>query len=101
MRASYRASKAAQKKAASAIRRNKRVGNRCMTHVGKMRAQQIAQGKVMSVPVLVRTKNFLVRSAVFYNPSNSLTCGSIAFDGWGGQPMLESLQGKQSPLRKR
>lgn len=94
----YRAPKAARAKAASAIRRNKKVGNRCMTQVGKVRAQQIAQGKPMSKEVLKRTKDYLARGFTYYNERKPLACGTIAVDGWGGRPMKKALNGKRSPI---
>ena len=80
--------KAARQKAKSAIDRNRRNGNRCATQVGKIRAQQIAQGKPLSKTTLVRTYSYLSRGKAYHDPANPNSCGSVSFDLWGGDVML-------------
>ena len=80
--------KAARHKAKSAIERNKRNSNRCATQVGKVRAQQIAQGKPLSEDTLKRTFSYLSRGKTYQNPNDPNSCGSVSFDLWGGDPML-------------
>jgi len=79
---------AARQKAASAIKRNQKTGNRCATQVGKIRAQQLAQGKPVSQETLKRTFSYLSRGKAYVDPQNPDSCGSISYDLWGGDPML-------------
>lgn len=80
--------KAARQKARSAIRRNSVQGNRCATQVGKVRAQQLAQGKPLSLETVKRTYSFLSRGKAYQDSADPDSCGSISFDLWGGDPML-------------
>lgn len=80
--------KSARRIAASAIQRNKRLGNRCATQVGKVRAQQLAKGKPVSKETVKRTYSYLSRGKTYVDPNNPYSCGSISFDLWGGKPML-------------
>lgn len=79
---------AARAKAKSAIKRNAKRGNRCATQVGKVRAQQLAQGKPLSKTTLQRTYSYLSRGKAYDDPNNPNSCGSISYDLWGGDPML-------------
>lgn len=81
--------KVARSKASSAIKRNKRKGNRCATQVGKVRARQLAKGKPISKQTVKRTYSYLSRGKVYVNPQNPNSCGSISYDLWGGDPMLK------------
>ena len=86
--------KAARQKAKSAINRNAARGNRCATQVGKVRAQQIAQGQPLSKTTLERTFSYLSRGKAYDNPNNRNSCGSISYDLWGGDPMLSYTKRK-------
>lgn len=85
---------AARQKAKSAIKRNAKRGNRCATQVGKVRAQQLAQGKPISETTLKRTFSYLSRGQAYNNPADPNSCGSISFDLWGGNPMLDYTKRK-------
>jgi hypothetical protein len=80
--------KAARQKAKSAINRNTKNGNRCATQVGKVRAQQLAQGKPLSLETVKRTYSYLSRGQAYRDPDNPNSCGSISYDLWGGDAML-------------
>jgi hypothetical protein len=84
----------ARQKAKSAIERNNRQNNRCATQVGKVRAQQISQGKPLSRSTLERTYSYLSRGKAYVNPGDKNTCGSISYDLWGGDPMLRYTKRK-------
>ena len=85
---------AARAKAKSAIERNAKRGNRCATQVGKVRAQQLAQGKPLSLETVKRTYSYLSRGKAYGDPANRNTCGSISYDLWGGDPMLRYTKKK-------
>ena len=80
--------KGAQNKAKSAIKRNLANNNRCATQVGKVRAQQLAQGKPLSEHTIKRTYSYLSRGKAYADPAKPNSCGSISYDLWGGNPML-------------
>jgi len=67
------------------IELNKKVNNRCATPVGKIRAQQLAQGKNISVQTIKRMYAYLSRAEEFYDESDSKACGTISFLLWGGK----------------
>ena len=85
---------AAKQKAKSAIQRNAKRGNRCATQVGKVRAQQLAQGKPLSLETVKRTFSYLSRGKAYQDPANPNSCGSISYDLWGGDPMLRYARKK-------
>jgi hypothetical protein len=86
--------KAAKAKAKSAINRNAKRGNRCATQVGKVRAQQLAQGKPLSLETVKRIYSYLSRGKAYADPANPNSCGSISYDLWGGDPMLNYAKRK-------
>lgn len=68
--------------------------NNCATQVGKVRAQQIANGEPLSLSTVKRTYSYLSRSAVYNTGSFSDSdgrpvCGSISYAYWGGASMLK------------
>ena len=63
---------------------NEKNGNKCATSVGKIRAQQLAQGKPISVQTIKRIYAYTSRAKEFYNPSDSSACGTISYLLWGG-----------------
>jgi len=64
---------------------NKKVNNKCATPVGKIRAQQLAQGKKISVETIKRMYSFLSRAETFYDETDLKACGTISFLLWGGK----------------
>ena len=63
---------------------NKEVDNKCATDVGKIRAQQLAQGKPISVETIKRMHSYLSRAEEYYDEGDSKACGTISYLLWGG-----------------
>ena len=66
------------------IELNEKVDNKCATPVGKIRAQQLAQGKPISVETIKRMYSYLSRAEEYYKPDDTEACGTISFLLWGG-----------------
>ena len=66
------------------IELNEKNGNKCATPVGKVRAQQLAQGKPISVKTIKRMYSYLSRAEEYYDEGDSSACGTISFLLWGG-----------------
>ena len=64
---------------------NKEVNNKCATDVGKIRAQQLAQGKPISVSTIKRMYSYLSRAEEYYNEKEKEACGTISYLLWGGK----------------
>lgn len=79
--------KAAKENAQRAIDANKELGNKCATQVGKVRAQQISQGKPLSLDTIYRVYSYLSRAAE-YADGDYTKCGTISYNLWGGDEML-------------
>ena len=73
---------------------NKKVNNKCATEVGKIRAQQLAQGKAISEQTIKRMYSFLSRAEEYYDESDDNACGTISYLLWGG------LAGKRYAAKK-
>jgi hypothetical protein len=73
--------------------------NNCMTQVGKVRAQQLAQGKPISIETVKRMKAYITRHKVDLDSSKSYDdgCGKLAMDAWGG---VEALSWVESTIKK-
>jgi len=71
----------------------------CMTQVGKVRAQQLAQGKPISIETVKRMKAYITRHKVDLETSKSYDdgCGKLAMDAWGG---VEALSWVESTIKK-
>jgi hypothetical protein len=63
---------------------NAKVNNRCATEVGKIRAQQLANGRNISVQTIKRMYAYTSRAREFYNPDDTTACGTISYLLWGG-----------------
>ena len=62
---------------------NEKVNNKCATQVGKVRAQQLAQGKPISKETIKRMYSYLSRAEEYYVESDTTACGTISyFMGW-------------------
>jgi hypothetical protein len=84
---------AAKNAAKSAIAKNekKTASAKCGTAVGRIRGQQIAQGKPLSLETIKRTYAYLSRAEAFIDKSKSdweNQCAYISFQLWGSYPML-------------
>jgi hypothetical protein len=66
------------------IELNAEVNNKCATDVGKIRAQQLAQGKPISVETIKRMHSYLSRAEEYYDESDTKACGTISYLLWGG-----------------
>jgi hypothetical protein len=66
------------------IELNDKLGNKCATPVGKIRAQQLAQKKPLSVETIKRMYSYLSRAEAYYDENDMEKCGTISFYLWGG-----------------
>ena len=64
---------------------NEKVDNKCATQVGKIRAQQLAQGKPITVETIKRMFSYLSRAEVYYEKGDTESCGYISYLLWGGK----------------
>ena len=84
--------KAAIAAAKQGIKRNKENGNKCATQVGKVRAQQLANGEKISIKTIKRMRSFLMRQKDNYElavkRSDYNACGYISYLLWGGPAAL-------------
>ena len=67
------------------IKYNEAVNNKCATQVGKVRAQQLAQGKPISVQTIKRMYSYLSRAEEYYDEGDTTSCGYISYLLWGGK----------------
>ena len=63
---------------------NEAVNNKCATQVGKVRAQQLAQGKPVSEETIKRMYSYLSRAEEYYDENDTEACGTISYLLWGG-----------------
>ena len=70
------------------IELNERQNNKCATQTGKVRAQQLAQGKAISLQTVKRMYSYLSRAEEYYDPNDSTACGTISYLLWGGKAAL-------------
>jgi len=74
------------------IKRNKELGNKCGTLVGKQRAQQLANGENVSLSTIKRMRSFLLRQKDNYDLAVKRkdydACGYISYLLWGGPAAL-------------
>ena len=84
--------KAAKQAAIVGIKRNEELGNKCGTQVGKVRAQQLAQGKPVTLDTIKRMRSFLLRQRDNYDLAvrrkDYDACGYISYLLWGGPSAL-------------
>jgi hypothetical protein len=80
------------------IELNEKVGNKCATQVGKVRAQAIANGEKLSVDVIKRMYSYLSRAEVYYDESDTTACGTISYLLWGGKAALSWSRNKLNEL---
>ena len=81
------------------IELNETNGNKCATPVGKVRAQQLAQGRPISIETIKRMYSYLSRAEVYYDAADSTSdCGYISFLLWGGKSALSYSRNKLKEL---
>jgi hypothetical protein len=75
---------------------NEKIGNRCMTLVGKRRAADLEAGKPLSRETIARMVSYLSRAKDVYeqNKSDRTSCSYIAYKGWGGETALTWAENK-------
>jgi len=80
---------------------NKELGNKCATQVGKVRAQQLANGEKLSLDTIQRMRSFLIRQKGNYELAirrkDYEACGYISYLLWGGE---EALPWAEKKLRQ-
>jgi HK97 family phage prohead protease len=74
----------------------------CGTPVGKQRANQLANGKPVSVDTIKRMFSYLSRHEVDLQSSSSYEdgCGRLMYDAWGGKEALVWSRNKIKELEK-
>ena len=77
---------------------NEKSGNKCATQVGKVRAQQLANGEPISVQTIKRMYSYLSRAEAYYNESDTTACGTISYLLWGGKAALGWSRNKLKEL---
>ena len=80
------------------IELNDKVGNKCATQTGKVRAQQIANGEKLSVETIQRMYSYLSRAEVYYDETDTTACGTISYLLWGGKSALSWSKNKLREL---
>ena len=80
------------------IELNEKNGNKCATQVGKVRAQQLANGEPISVETIKRMYSYLSRAEVYYDETDMNACGTISFLLWGGKAGLAYSRNKLKEL---
>jgi hypothetical protein len=80
------------------IELNEKNNNNCATAVGKVRAQQLAQGRPLSIETIKRMYSYLSRAEVYYDEGNPEACGTISYLLWGGKAGLTWSRGKLREL---
>jgi hypothetical protein len=81
------------------IELNEKNGNKCATQVGKVRAQQIANGEKLSVDTIKRMYSYLSRAETYYdNADETSDCGYISYLLWGGKAALGYSKNKLKEL---
>ena len=76
--------KAVSNNAKRGIELNEKIDNKCATDVGKIRAQQLAQGKPISIETIKRMYSYLSRAEEYYDEGDTKACGTISYLLWGG-----------------
>jgi hypothetical protein len=77
---------------------NKEVNNKCATDVGKIRAQQLAQGKPISINTIKRMYSYLSRAEEYYDEGDTKACGTISYLLWGGKAAKRWSESKLKEL---
>lgn len=76
------------------IKRNKELGNKCATQVGKVRGQQLVRKEKFTLSTLKRIYSYLSRAEAYYDPSDPEACGTISYLLWGGKSMKNWVESK-------
>jgi hypothetical protein len=83
------------------IELNEKNGNKCATQVGKVRAQQLANGEPISEDTVKRMYSYLSRAETYYDDADETSdCGYISFLLWGGKSALSWSESKVNTFGK-
>ena len=82
------------------IELNEKNGNKCATRVGRIRATTLANRDTVSLQVIKRMYSYLSRAEVYYNESDTSSCGTISFLLWGGKAGLRWSESKLKELKE-
>ena len=82
------------------IKLNEAVGNKCATQVGKVRAQQLANGEPVSEKTIKRMYSYLSRAEVYYEQGDKESCGYISYLLWGGKSAKTWAESKLKQIEK-
>lgn len=80
------------------IELNEKVNNKCATQVGKVRAQQLANGEAITVATIKRMYSYLSRAEEYYDEGDTKACGTISYLLWGGKAGKRWAEGKLKEL---
>jgi hypothetical protein len=84
------------------IELNEQNGNKCATQVGKVRAQQLANGEPISEETIKRMYSYLSRAETYYdNADDTSDCGYISFLLWGGKSALSWSESKMKQIERQ
>jgi hypothetical protein len=83
------------------IELNEAVGNKCATQVGKVRAQQLANGEPVSEKTIKRMYSYLSRAEVYYEQGDKESCGYISYLLWGGKSAKTWAESKLKQIEKK
>ena len=83
------------------IKLNEAVGNKCATQVGKVRAQQLANGEPVSEKTIKRMYSYLSRAEVYYEQGDKESCGYISYLLWGGKSAKTWAESKLKQIEKK
>jgi hypothetical protein len=92
--------KAVSNNAKRGIELNEKVDNKCATRVGKIRAQQLANGEPVSVETIKRMASYLSRAETYYDANDTEACGTISYLLWGGKSALNWAEKKLKEIQK-
>jgi len=87
-----------QNNAKRGIELNEKNGNKCATQVGKVRAQQLANGEAISIETIQRMYSYLSRAETYYDETDTSACGTISYLLWGGKSALSWSRNKLKEL---
>jgi len=79
---------------------NEKVNNKCATQVGKVRAQQLANGEAVSVETIKRMFSYLSRAEEYYEEGDTTSCGYISYLLWGGKSAKRWAESKLKEIEK-
>jgi len=77
-----------QNNAKRGIELNEKIGNKCATQVGKVRAATLAKKGNITLSTIKRMYSFLSRAETYYDPNDTKACGTISYLLWGGKAAL-------------